>query len=78
MPIKFTRHALQQMQNRGIKKEEVTQTINDPEKLGKNSENNIIAQRMFEGKLLRVFYRVEEKDKIVITTYKTSKLEKYI
>ena len=78
MPIKFTRHALQQMKNRGIKKEEVIQTINDPEKLGKNSGDNIIAQRMFEGKLLRVFYRVEEKDKIVITAYKTSKLEKYI
>ena len=78
MPIKFTRHALQQMQNRGIKKEEVIQTINDPEKLGKNSGNNLIAEKSFGRKLLRVFYRVEDEDKLIITAYKTSKVEKYI
>ena len=78
MPIKFTRHALQQMQNRRIKKDEVIKTINDPEKLAKNSGNNLIVQRMFEGKFLLVFYRVEEEDKIIITAYKTTKLEKYI
>ena len=77
MPIKFTRHSLQQMQNRGIKKEEVLETLNNPEKLGKNSGNNLIAQKSFGEKLLRVFYRVEDEDKIIITAYKTSKLEKY-
>ena len=77
MPIKFTKHALQQMQNRNIKKEEVLETINNPEKLGKNSSKNLIAQRVFGDKLLRVIYRIEEKDKIIITAYKTSKLDKY-
>ena len=77
MPIKFTRHALQQMQNRGIHKDEVKEAVNNPDKVVKNSGNNLIAQKLIEKKLLRVFYRTEGKDKVIITAYKTSKIEKY-
>ena len=66
------------MQNRNIKREEVIETLKKPEKIGKNSGNNLIAQRIYKDKLLRVVYRTEEADKIIITAYKTSKIDKYL
>jgi len=77
MPISFTKHALERMRIRGITKEEIIDTINNPEKELNDSLGNIIAHNVKKKYLLRVFYYNEENSKIVITAYKTSKIDKY-
>jgi len=78
MLIKFTKHALERMKIRNISKEEIIDTINNPDKETKDSFGNIIVQKAEKNYLLRVFYFNEENSKIVITAYKTSKLDKYL
>jgi len=77
MPISFTKHALERMRIRGITKEELIDTINNPEKELNDSFGNVIAHKVKKKYLLRVFYYNEENSKIVITAYKTSKIDKY-
>ena len=77
MLIKFTKHALERMRTRNITKEEIIDTINNPDKETNDFFGNIIVQKVEKKFLLRVFYYIEENSKIVITAYKTSKLTKY-
>ena len=77
MLIKFTKHALERMRIRSITKEEVIDTITNPEKEANDFYGNIIAIKVKKKYLLRVFYNIEEGSKIVITAYKTSKIDKY-
>ena len=77
MVIKITKHALKQIRFRNINKNEVFTTLNTPDKLSHDKFGNLIAQKQFKNYLLRVFYLIEKDTKTVITTYKTSKLEKY-
>ena len=77
MLIKFTKHALERMRIRGITKEEVIDAITNPEKEINDSHGNIITHKVKKKYLLRVFYYIEEDSKIVITAYKTSKIDKY-
>jgi len=77
MPIKFTKHALEQMLFREITKDEIIEVVNNPEKVIEGIGSTKIAQRLIDDKLLRVYFRSEGKDKIIITAYKTSKLERY-
>ena len=78
MPIKFTKHALERMKIRGITKEEIIDAIHNPEKELKDSFGNIIAHKLKKKILLRIFYYNKEGSKIVITAYKTSKIDKYL
>jgi len=77
MLIKFTKHALERMRIRSITKEEVIDAITNPEKEIIDSQGNLIAHKVKKKYLLRVFYYIEEDSKIVITAYKTSKIDKY-
>ena len=77
MLIKFTKHALERMKIRSITKEEIFDIINNPEKELSDSFGNTIVQKVKKNYLLRVFYYNEENSKIVITAYKTSKIDKY-
>lgn len=77
MPVRFTKHALERFKTRDISKEDVYNTINNPDKILKDSFGNIIAQKKINNYLLRVFYYIEGKSKVVLTAYKTSKIEKY-
>ncbi len=77
MLTKFTKHALERMRIRGITKEEVIDAITNPEKEITDSYGNLIAHKVIKKYLLRVFYYIEEDSKIVITAYKTSKIDKY-
>ena len=78
MLIKFTKHALERMKIRSITKEEIIDAISNPEKEINDSFGNIIAHKMKKKYLLRVFYYIKEDSKIIITAYKTSKMDKYI
>jgi len=77
MLIKFTKHALERMKIRSITKEEIIETINNPENELNDSYGNIIAHKIKKKYLLRVFYYNEEDSKVVITAYKTTKIDKY-
>jgi len=78
MAIKFTKHALQRMKARNISKDEIIEAINYPDNLLNDSYKNKIAQKVKKKYLLRVFYYLEGDSKIVITAYKTTKIDKYI
>jgi hypothetical protein len=77
MLIKFTKHALERMKIRGITKEEVIDAITNPEKESADSQGNLIAHKVKKKHLLGVFYNSEGESKIVVTAYKTSKIDKY-
>lgn len=78
MPIIFTKHALERMKVRNIPKEEIINTINNPDNLLNDSFGNKIAHKVKKKYLLRVFYYIEGNSKVVITAYKTSKFDKYV
>ncbi|KKN62086.1 hypothetical protein LCGC14_0515280 [marine sediment metagenome] len=76
MPIKFTKHALERMKIRGITKEDILDAVNNPEKELTDSLGNKVAHKVKKKYLLRVFYYSEKDSRIVITAYKTSKIDK--
>ena len=69
---------LERMRIRGITKEEIIDTINNPDKETNDTFGNVIVQKVKKKYLLRVFYYIQENSKTVTTTYKTSKLDKYL
>ncbi|MHA1193138.1 MAG: DUF4258 domain-containing protein [Promethearchaeota archaeon] len=77
MPIIFTKHALERLRTRDISKEEVYDTVNNPDDILDDLFGNMIAQKIIRNYLLRVFYHKEGKSKVVLTAYKTSKIDKY-
>jgi len=56
MSIKFTKHALQRIKKRNISKDEILDTINNPDLLKKDLYGNSVAQKIIKKRLLRVFY----------------------
>lgn len=78
MKIKFIEHALERIKERGITKDEVIDAISEPDYVGKGYGGREVAQKLTDGKLLRVIYEKHGDEIIVITAYKTSKVEKYL
>ncbi len=66
------------MKERGITKEEVVKAINEPDYAGKGYGGREVAQKLIDGKLLRVIYEKQGEEITVITAYITSKVEKYL
>ena len=56
MPVKFTKHALQQIKTRSISKDDILDTLDNPESVKRDSHGNLIAQKRTDKYLLRVFY----------------------
>ena len=77
MPIDFTKHALERIKARNIDKQEVVDTLKNPDKIIKKSGLNI-AQKISAHQLLRVFYREEKDTKTIITAYKASDYKRYL
>ena len=81
MTIKYTKHAETSLRERKIGKDVVEELLNNPQQILKGGGNNEIAQGIFNraGKdfLLRIVYKKEGRIIKVITTYWTSKVEKY-
>jgi hypothetical protein len=81
--ILISTHALEQMADRGITEEQVLQTINSPGQELEEPPDKRVYQSVLpfgaDGKeyLLRVFVNIVKQPKVVITVYKTSKVEKY-
>lgn len=81
MTIYYTSHANKVLSKRGIEKREVEKVLESPPQIVKGKGETKIAQGIYQRNnkkfLLRVVY-TEENDIIkVITTYWTSKIEKY-
>jgi len=79
MYIRFTKHALERLRERGISLKEIMECIKNPDKLFKDKYGNNIAQRRKEKYVLRVIFRKENEESILlITAYLSSKLKKYL
>ncbi|OGY30779.1 MAG: hypothetical protein A3C02_00025 [Candidatus Andersenbacteria bacterium RIFCSPHIGHO2_02_FULL_45_11] len=82
MRIQFSKHAEFQMQQRDIPKEVVRNVIRKPEKTTHRKDQTLIAQKQVQwhnkNVLCRVIYKREGKAIVkVITTYITTKIDKY-
>jgi len=67
MNIQFTRHAREQMKERGISEDEVINTIKYPEKTDKIHNKYYVQKKTIQGKIEVVYVR--EKYIKVITVY---------
>ena len=81
MKISYTFHAKEQLKERNIKKELIEETLLNPSQILLAEKGRKIAQKLyFEGRikfLLRVIYVVEKGNFVVLSCYKTTRIEKY-
>lgn len=66
--MKFTKHALFRMQQRGIEENDVASAIFNPDETGKSFGRRKLARKKIGDNTLEVVY-IEEEDKVVITVY---------
>ncbi|MHA1522656.1 MAG: DUF4258 domain-containing protein [Promethearchaeota archaeon] len=78
MPIIYTKHALSRMKIRNISSLQVEQTVNEANQINLDNFGNNIAQKQYGSYLIRVIFKVENKNKLIITAYRTSKIERYL
>jgi hypothetical protein len=74
--IVFIQHAADRLKERGIALDLVKETIRNPDRTDLENERKI-AQKLIEGKLLRVIYE-EEEAIVVISAYRTSQVDRYL
>jgi hypothetical protein len=80
MNVIFSNHALEQMKLRGISKESIQKILNNPgqiskfEKLTIYQGLEIISDKKF---LIRIFINTFKNPPLIVTVYRTSKIDKY-
>lgn len=77
----FSKHAIERIRSRGISYSEIRIAINNPDSIIKKTDcktiyHKIILENQSEI-LLRVFMNTCKNPNLVITAYKTSKIDKY-
>jgi hypothetical protein len=77
MHIKYIPHALARMEERGIPKELVEDTLKHPDKVIEGYLGRKVAQKNINGKVVRIIYEEDGENIVVVTAYITSKLKKY-
>jgi hypothetical protein len=81
MRFKYSNHGLEQIQNRQLDKAIVDDVLNHPEKqLTDETGLKVYHKTLQENDkyyLYRVFVNHDKKPPLVVTVYKTSKIEKY-
>jgi hypothetical protein len=81
MELEFSKHALEQMERRCITKEIVELVVGQPDSVIKEDDTiSIYSKLVNEGTkhyLYRVFVNYYKSPSLIITAYKTSKIEKY-
>jgi len=81
MQIKFESHAENQVKERLLDKKQIEETLLNPDSVLDGKRDRKIAQKAFKiGRfkfLLRVIYVIENSDFVVISAYRTTRLEKY-
>ena len=80
MNFVFSKHSLEQMERRGIRKDTVENVLTKPEQTktynGKKVYQSVIKSED-KNYLIRVFVNTKTNPKLVITVYLTSKIKKY-
>ena len=76
----FSQHALEQMKERGISKETVENIVTNPDQI-MTLEDLTVFQGIEKGDktlfLIRVFVNIRKNPNVVVTVYRTSKIDKY-
>jgi len=67
MEIRFSRHARRQMKWRKIAEGEIEMAINNPDRLEETKKGRKNAFKTAQGRLLKITYKPEGDDVIVIT-----------
>jgi len=79
--IKFESHAENQIKERLLDKKQIEEALLNPDDLLDAKKSRKIAQKLFKiGRfkfLLRVIYVIENPDFVVISAYRTTRIEKY-
>ncbi len=84
MNILFSEHAIFEMNRRKIRREDIENLVKNPQQKLAGKKNRIIIQGRYLDKdqnnemLLRIIGEEFEGSFYVITTYKTSKIDKYL
>lgn len=73
--IIFTQHSLLKLKQRGISKLKVIETIKNPGYITKSYFNREIALKKFDKLYLKVVYKKEGENIIIITQYFISKIK---
>jgi hypothetical protein len=81
MEFAFSKHALEQMNARGVEEEQVDFVMQFPDKVYVESEGQHVFQKQIDLQgtiyLIRVFVNMDKIPPLVRTVYKTSKIAKY-
>ncbi len=82
MNFEFTKHALEELRNRGISKETVEKILNNPKQILDSENNRKVYQDIIEFNdnkeyVVRVILEETKNNLKVITVYKSSKISKY-
>ena len=81
MKVEFSIHALDRMNTRGIIKHDVIMILNDYNSITVQDIETVIYSKLVvesnKTYLYRVFVNKTKKPAVVVTVYKTSKIEKY-
>ncbi|WP_114984868.1 DUF4258 domain-containing protein [Cyclonatronum proteinivorum] len=81
MALQFSKHAIERLSARGIQKELVLEVLQTPDTIIEESNCVRIFQKLDVQKgnsyLIRVFVNVCKEPKLIITAYRTSKVNKY-
>lgn len=76
--FKFSKHALEQMELRGISKEVVKKILLNPIQVRTEEGKKVYQSIVDDGRsLIRIFVNYKKDPKVIITVYKTSKIKKY-
>ena len=76
--FKFSKHALEQMELRGILKETVRKVLLTPDHIKTEDGKKVYQSILEDGRsLIRIFVNHKKNPKVIITVYKTSKIKKY-
>ncbi|MHA1646484.1 MAG: DUF4258 domain-containing protein [Promethearchaeota archaeon] len=78
MSIIYTKHSLLQMKNRKISPTQIESILKNPQKKTDDEFGNQVAQKIIDNYLIRVIYKIQDENIVIITAYRTSKLNKYI
>jgi len=81
MEFSFSAHALEQIKRRNLSQELIEEVLNNPDYILDTGKlkvfQSIIEMEQTTKHLLRVFVNMEKIPALVVTVYKTSKIEKY-
>ncbi len=80
MKYVFSDHAIEQLQRRDIKKSIIESIIENPDNIIDEKDKRIyqgIIKENDKKRLFRIFVNINVNPYVIITAYKTSKIEKY-